>query len=861
MTWPLYSKLQASQSISISEPEKFSESILDSFLEYIQEKGLELYPAQEEAILEIFSGKNVILNTPTGSGKSLVALALHFYSLAKGRRSFYTSPIKALVNEKFFALCKDFGPDQVGLITGDGSVNPEAPIICCTAEILAIDALREGASAPAHDIIMDEFHYYSDRERGVYWQVPLLIMSYSRFLLMSATMGDCEKFEKILSDLTALPTVTVQSTERPVPLDFQYSESPLHETVSNLISTGKFPIYLVSFTQRECAEEAQNFMSIELCTKPEKQLIAETIKGVKFSSPYGKELQKFLKHGMGIHHGGLLPKYRLLVEKLAQKGLLKIIFGTDTLGVGVNIPIRTVLFTKLCKYDGNKTSILTVRDFKQISGRAGRKGFDDQGTVVAQAPEHVIENKRNELKAAGDPKKLKKLVKKKPPEKGFLMWSQDTFQKLINGKSEPLTSRFRVNHAMLLNVLSRPSEDGCLAMKRIIKSSHETPQTKKTIRKSAFQMFRSLTERNIIEFNPLRVNVDLQEDFSLNHALSLYLVDTLQLLDPKSETYCLDILSLSESILESPDLILRKQLDRLKSAKMLELKQLGMEFDQRIEELDKMEHPKPLRDFIYETFNEFADKHPWIEKENIRPKSVAREIYEGFYSFGEYIREYELQRAEGILLRYLSDVYKVLVQNIPSNMRTEELSEIILYFSGLVHKVDSSLVNEWERMKTAGVASDEIVDNSAEEDTTQTISLKSLKIMARNEVYRFLKSLARNDWEECLDILSFDEESDSEKEFEKRTLTEVLRSSYQNFINEGYKGLRSDARLRNAEYFQIKDSEDKKSWLITQSLLDAQGLVDQGEEATNWTLEFEVNILESRIQKLPVIKFLSFSAQ
>jgi hypothetical protein len=355
--------------------------------------------------------------------------------------------------------------------------------------------------------------------------------------------------------------------------------------------------------------------------------------------------------------------------------------------------------------------------------------------------------------------------------------------------------------------------------------------------------------------------VDLQEDFSLNHALSLYLVDTLQLLDPKSETYCLDILSLSESILESPDLILRKQLDRLKSAKMLELKQQGMEFDQRIEELDKMEHPKPLRDFIYETFNEFADKHPWIEKENIRPKSVAREIYEGFYSFGEYIREYELQRAEGILLRYLSDVYKVLVQNIPSNMRTEELSEIILYFSGLVHKVDSSLVNEWERMKTAGVASDEIVDNSAEEDTTQTISLKSLKIMARNEVYRFLKSLARNDWEECLDILSFDEESDSEKEFEKRTLTEVLRSSYQNFINEGYKGLRSDARLRNAEYFQIKDSEDKKSWLITQSLLDAQGLVNQGEEATNWTLEFEVNILESRIQKLPVIKFLSFSAQ
>ncbi|MGZ3844330.1 MAG: DEAD/DEAH box helicase, partial [Bdellovibrio sp.] len=465
MSWPLLNRLpsasEVSQFVSNKDADGLTNLILDRFLDYIREKGLELYPAQEEAILEIFSGNNVILNTPTGSGKSLVALALHFYSLTRQRRSFYTSPIKALVNEKFFALCRDFGPDQVGMITGDASVNPQAPIICCTAEILAIDCLREGESVNIQDVVMDEFHYYSDRDRGVAWQIPLLTLGYTRFLLMSATMGETERFEKVLTDLNTLPTVTVHGTTRPVPLDFQYAETPLHETVAQLISKGRAPIYLVSFTQRECAEEAQNFMSIDLCSKPEKQEILKALFGFRFASPYGRELQKFLKHGIAIHHGGLLPKYRLLVERLAQQGLLKIIFGTDTLGVGVNVPIRTVLFTKLCKYDGQKTTILSIRDFQQISGRAGRKGFDNEGTVVIQAPEHVIENKRNELKAAGDPKKLKKLVKKKPPEKGFLIWNKETFQKLVDGKPEGLVSRFQINHAMLLNILNRPEGRGC----------------------------------------------------------------------------------------------------------------------------------------------------------------------------------------------------------------------------------------------------------------------------------------------------------------------------------------------------------------------------------------------------------------
>ncbi|HEY2510952.1 MAG TPA: DUF3516 domain-containing protein, partial [Polyangiaceae bacterium] len=509
------------------------DDVLDRFLDYVKGIGLSLYPAQEEAILEIVSGKNVILNTPTGSGKSLVATAMHFLAMAQGERSYYTCPIKALVSEKFFALCNDFGPDNVGMMTGDATVNRDAPIICCTAEILANIALREGARADVKYAVLDEFHYYADRDRGVAWQIPLLALPQTRFLLMSATLGPTERFEEALTSLTGAPTAVVRSAERPVPLDFSYSEIALHEAILKLTQQAKTPIYVVNFTQRACAEEAQNLMSTDYSTKEEKKAIAEALQGTRFDSPYGKEVQRFVKHGIGLHHAGLLPKYRRLVERLAQKGMLKIICGTDTLGVGVNVPIRTVVFTKLCKFDGEKTAILSVRDFQQIAGRAGRKGFDALGSVVVQAPEHVIENLKMETKAGNDPAKRRKLVKKKPPEKGYVHWDRSTFDRLVTGQPEPLVSRFQVSHGMLLNVLAR-GEGACKAMGRLIKASHERPPQQRAIGRTAMQMFKSLKDAAILEVGPghrVRVNADLQEDFSLNHALSLYLLETIGQLD------------------------------------------------------------------------------------------------------------------------------------------------------------------------------------------------------------------------------------------------------------------------------------------------------------------------------------------
>ncbi len=815
-----------------------SDLLLDRFLEYIASKGFSLYPAQEEAVLALLDRQNVILNTPTGSGKSLVAEALHFQSLAEGKRSFYTCPIKALVNEKFLSLCREFGPDQVGMITGDGSVNRDAPIICCTAEILANIALREGENARVDDVVMDEFHYYSDRDRGVAWQIPLLTLSRTRFLLMSATLGEMDFFKRELTRLNGRETAVITNVDRPVPLKFEYRETPLHETIKDLIAQNGAPIYLVNFTQASAAEEAQNLMSVDFASKELKKQISERLVGVKFSSPYGKEIQKYLKHGVGLHHAGLLPKYRVLVERLAQEGLLQVISGTDTLGVGINVPIRTVLFSKLCKFDGEKTAILSVRDFHQIAGRAGRKGFDTEGRVVAQAPEHVIENLRLEAKARSDPKKAKKIVKAKPPEKGFVLWTEDTFKKLISSRPEALKSRFGVTHGMLINVLARKDDDGCKAMRSLIRTSHDSHSEKRRHRKHAFELFRSLLSRKLIEFAPnskIRVNVELQDDFSLNQTLSLWLIDTLAKLDRNSETYGLDVLTLVEAILENPDLIIRKQVDRLRSQLFRELKEAGVEYDERVEELEKVEHPKPLRDFVYSTFNEFADLHPWVGQENIRPKSVAREMFETFQSFPEYIRDYDLQRAEGVLLRYLSDTYRTLTQTVPDQAKSEDVYAIIEYFGAIVRQVDSTLMQEWEKLrrpesepllqKDTQINSEEIASMQNEQNKE-----KALRRRVANEIFRFVRAFSTTDFESCLELLqAWAPPPDEVKDWDASRLAAVHRD----YIDSGHSSVRVDPRARHPSHMtmtKVSGSTQQTEWQVELRLLDP-------EEANDWVLK------------------------
>jgi superfamily II RNA helicase len=818
------------------------DAILSGFLAWVEASGLTLYPAQEQALLEIVAGKNVILATPTGSGKSILAYATCFFARAKGRRCFYTSPIKALANEKFLTLIDEFGADDVGMMTGDAAVNRDAPIVCCTAEILANMALREGIDAAVDDVVMDEFHYYSDPERGVAWQIPLLVLSRCRFLLMSATLGDTTFFEKALSDLTGLETALVSSAERPVPLDFSYREIPLHETVAKLVSEGRAPIYIVSFTQRAAAEEAQNLMSVDFCTKLEKRAIVEALVGARFDSPYGPEISRFVRHGIGLHHAGLLPKYRLIVERLAQAGHLKVISGTDTLGVGVNIPIRTVLFTKLCKFDGSGTKVLSVRDFQQISGRAGRKGFDDRGSVVAQAPEHVIENIRLEAKVQKGNAKRSKIVKRKPPERGYAHWDRATFDKLSTSQPEPLVSKFQVSHGMIVNVLSRP-DGGCMDLARLIHRSHDRVHDKRANGRTALQMFRSLLDAGVVEIASTErgrratVSADLQQDFSLNQALSLYLLDTLGLLDPESETHSLDVLTLVESILENPEVVLMRQLDKLKTEAIAEMKAQGIEYDERMQKLEEMEYPKPNRDFVYDTFNAFAAKHPWVGSENIRPKSIARDMVEQFLSFSEYVREYGLERSEGLLLRYLSEVYKVLARTLPVAERSEEIDELLTFFGAMVRQVDSSLLDEWERIRSgearpAPAAASVELEPEGSKDVTR--DRRGFVVLVRNELFRLVRTLAGRDWNEAQTLTGAERGGMDAR---------AIEAAVQPFF-ETHARLRVDPDARSPKLLTLEEGELR--WEFAQVLLDPEGDDD-------WVIVGSVDIEASRELARPVL--------
>jgi superfamily II RNA helicase len=813
------------------------DAILEGFLRYVEQAGLTLYPHQEEAILAVMQDSNVIVHTPTGSGKSLIATAVHFKAVAEGRRSFYTCPIKALVSEKFFDLCRELGPEHVGMMTGDATVNRDAPVICCTAEILANIALTEGQDADVDYVVMDEFHYFSDKERGVAWQVPLLTLWRSRFVLMSATLGDVSPFEQVLAKHTGAEVVTVRSAERPVPLTFEYQDKLLQEAVQTLVEQGRAPIYIVNFTQRGAAEAAQSLLSVDFSSKDEKKQLAEAIRGESFRSPHGKEMQKLLRHGIGLHHAGLLPRYRLLVEKLAQRGLLKLICGTDTLGVGVNVPIRTVLFTKLCKYDGEKVRMLSVRDFQQIAGRAGRKGFDVAGYVVALAPEHTVENLRLEAKASAQGRK--KFVRKKPPDWGYVHWDKPLFQKLVSSEPEPLVSRFQVSHGMLLSVLGRP-RGGCHAMKQLVKDSLETPARKRQHKAQALELLRSLWQAGIIEFRSaadgggVRLNAELQANFSLMQALGLFVVDAVERLDRESPSYALDVLTLVESICEDPDVVLRKQVDKLKGQKVAELKAAGVEYEQRMEELDKIEHPKPNAEFLYGAFAAFAQEHPWVAREVLKPKSVAREMVESLHSFSGYIKEYELSRSEGLLLRYLSEVYKTLVQTLPELSRTEEVDDLILHLGTLVRGVDSSLLDEWERLRDPqyqAVTAPEAIEAARDDITTDA---RRFTVLIRNLMFAILRALEHGDYETIADLAEPGELLLAPLELERR-----IKPLFQ----EGF-SIQLDAKARSPQNLQVTSGPE--FWTIAQAILT-------NDEVSEYSLRGRIDLSRSRLERRPVL--------
>jgi superfamily II RNA helicase len=820
------------------------DAVYDALTSWVDQQGLSLYPHQDEAIIEVLGGSNVVLATPTGSGKSLVAVAAHAAALAAGRVSFYTAPIKALVSEKFFALCEIFGAENVGMLTGDASVNSDAPIICCTAEVLANIALREGPDADVGLVIMDEFHFYSEPDRGWAWQVPLLELTRAQFVLMSATLGDVSGLAADLTRRNGRPTAVVDDAERPVPLIFSWSMTHLTETLAELVETHQAPVYVVHFTQAAAVEHATSLLTTRPgigLTREARDAINERLIGFRFGPGFGKTLHKLVRRGIGVHHAGMLPRYRRLVELLAQAGLLVVICGTDTLGVGINVPIRSVLFTGLAKFDGTRQRILRSREFMQIAGRAGRAGFDTVGYVVVQAPEHVIDNAIALAKVGDDPRKQRSVRRKKAPD-GEVVWSEETFDKLVSGTPEQLVSRMKVDNAMLVNVVTREA-DAFQIMRRLLTDNHESPSNQRKLVRRALRLARSLVHSGVLtrleeldEFGRRHVlTVDLPVDFALNQPLSHFALAAFDVLDPEVEEYTLDLVSVVEAVLEAPRQILTQQQYIARGLAVAEMKADGIEYDERMALLDEITWPMPLRELLEATYAIYRETHPWLPEDALSPKAVVREMYEQGMSFTDFVTRYQLPRSEGLVLRYLTDAYRTLRQTVPDHHRTPELEGLSEWLGETVRQTDSSLLDEWEALTDPDAVHRHALELAEHRLPTNPRPIskqeRAFGVMIRNAMFRRVQLVARDD----LDGLMTLERAAADRTDPPGEVV-MLRSAWDAGI-EAYFAEHDDVLLdadaRGPDLLRIEQTG--RSWPVTQALHDPAGHHD-------WVIEALVDV-------------------
>lgn len=835
------------------EPEPWctADEAFERFLGWCDERGIELWEHQEEALMDLAAGDHVILGTPTGSGKSLVALGMLFLGMAQGRRAYYTAPIKALVSEKFFDLVEVLGRDNVGMITGDTHINTQAPVICCTAEILANQALREGEDTDVGVVAMDEFHYFADPDRGWAWQVPLLTLPHTQFMLMSATLGDVTQIADALEERTGRIVDRVTDAPRPVPLAYEYVDTALEGTVELALRRDEAPLYIVHFSQDAALATAQSLANFGIATKEQREAVKEAAKGTRFTTAFGKILKRLISNGVGVHHAGMLPRYRLLVERLAQQGLLPVICGTDTLGVGINVPIHTVVLTALTKFDGYKMRRLRAREFHQIAGRAGRAGFDTEGMVIAEAPEYEIENAKLIAKAGDDPKKLRKLKKKKPPE-GFVTWNKQTFERLCEAVPETLKPRLRITNSMVLSMVERGG-DARARVSELIEASLQTPEEKLNLEARASEIFATLIDTGVVvrEEAPGDVDapsdtdassgagtssgadastdaaprveysltVDLPEDFALDQPLSPFLLAALELLDPESETYTFDLISMVEATLEDPKQVLRAQERQARDAAMAAMKADGVEYEERLERLQDITYPKPLEDLLDAAFAQYCTKVPWAADYELSPKSVLRDMLESAADFKGYIQKLGIARSEGILLRYLAEAFRSLDRTVPLEKRNDQLNDIISWLGFVVRSVDSSLVDEW-----AAAGEDSAFDAAPPSGADVVVAdRRGMTLLVRNALFRRVSLAAR----ERADELGELDEAWGMGELRWRRALEAFFEAHEELLVDG------DAR--STAFFTIDESDELKPategghvWHVHQIFHDSDGDHDFG---------------------------------
>jgi hypothetical protein len=338
------------------------------------------------------------------------------------------------------------------------------------------------------------------------------------------------------------------------------------------------------------------------------------------------------------------------------------------------------------------------------------------------------------------------VVRKKPPE-GTIGWGQPTFDRLVTAEPEPLTSSFQVSHAMLLNVIARGG-DPFVAMRHLLTDNHEEPAAQRRHIRRAIAIARALLAGGVIEKvgGAYRLVEDLQLDFALNQALSPFALACLELLDRESPDYPLDVVSVIESTLEDPRQVLSAQRQRARGEAVNAMKAEGIEYEQRMELLEEVTHPRPLRELLDGAYETYRRGHPWVADYELKPKSVVRDMYERALTFTEYVSFYGLSRSEGLILRYLADAYRALRQTVPEDARTEELTDLIEWLGELVRQVDSSLLDEWERLRNPGGPVEEVALD--EKPPAVTTNARAFRVLVRNALFRRVELAALRHYDE-----------------------------------------------------------------------------------------------------------------
>lgn len=810
--------------------------VVDAFTAWADATGRPLYRHQEDAVVALATGDHVVLATPTGSGKSLVAMAGIALAVNAGRRAVWTAPIKALVAEKFFDLVDQLGADAVGLATGDAAINADAPVVVCTAEVLANQALAAGAASDVGFACLDEFHYYAERDRGWAWQVPLLELTGCQMLLASATLGDMSDISADLERRSGRAVTQVTAVQRPTPLYHQWRLTSVADSVLDAVHDGLTPVYLVHATQAAAVERAQALVSLTVTTRPQREAIAEALRGERVRRGFGDTLDRLLRNGVGVHHAGMLPRHRRLVERLAGAGLLPVICGTDTLGVGVNIPIRTVLMTALTKFDGTRVRVFTVREFHQLAGRAGRPGFDPDGHVWVQAPDHVIENTKALSRAGDDPKARRKATKAKPPE-GFVHYDEATMRRLVEGRPEPLTSRFRVTADMVATVLRRP--DGPDALKRLLATNHDPPARRRQHRRRAIALYRSLEAAGVAErlrgpdgrctgvrVGSLVDGTDERAALRFSAPLMPFAIEVVAAFDADQPDYVLDTVSVIESVLDDPRQILFAQQNAAKTAEVARLKAEGVPYEERMERLDAVTWPQPLGELLTTCFATYRAQHPWVA-EGPSPKSIVREMLERGDTFASFVHRYRLDRSEGLLLRYLTDAWRTLDRSLPDDAYVEQLDDVVEWLGALIRATDSTLLDEWTLL-----AGRPVHDHAEPEAPGGVLSgpPAAWRTAVRTAMFGWVELLARRAHGTLAERCGWSAER----------LGEAMAPYWAE-----YDAIGIDADARSAQYLRILDEPGR--WRVEQTLLDPAG---DGE----WRLVAAVDLERAAIDGAPTLQ-------